>query len=124
MTAIDAEAAEVCAQRGHAGDPCGRCGHGARRERRPSECDHAARHEAFLDVTKFDDRPGEGLVEIRVRCADCGAPYRFVGVRAGVSLREPSVSVSATELRAPIQLATPGNEPFGDVFERTRGPRS
>lgn len=44
--------------------------------------------------------------DIRVRCAECGEPFRWVGVPAGLSARGPTCSVDETELRAPLRPAS------------------
>lgn len=43
--------------------------------------------------------------DISIVCADCGIPFRFLGLNAGNSHIEPRVSVDGTELRAPIEPA-------------------
>ena len=56
---------------------------------------HQCTHESFrvdakiarvLDVGKF-------VAEIQIRCQDCGEPFRFVGVPAGLSYAQPSCSI-------------------------------
>jgi hypothetical protein len=70
-------------------------------------------HERF----KCDARIGRlshedgGLVigytaDITVKCADCGLPFRFIGLAAGNHHSEPRVSIDGTELRAPLEPAT------------------
>ncbi len=44
--------------------------------------------------------------DVKVMCAECGLPFRFVGVAAGSSFAEPRVSIDGTELRAPLEPAT------------------
>lgn len=44
--------------------------------------------------------------DIRVRCADCDEPFRWIGVPAGLSPARPMVSVDETELRAPLRPAS------------------
>lgn len=44
--------------------------------------------------------------DITITCAQCGLPFRFVGIAAGNHHSEPRVSIDATELRAPIEPAT------------------
>lgn len=51
--------------------------------------------------------PVEGfMAEIRIGCADCGEPFRFIGVPAGLLAGQPCVSVDEMELRAPIRPAS------------------
>jgi hypothetical protein len=44
--------------------------------------------------------------DVTVNCAECGLPFRFIGVAAGSHYSEPRVSIDGTELRAPIEPAT------------------
>jgi hypothetical protein len=44
--------------------------------------------------------------EIRVNCRACGEPFRWTGVPAGLSPRQPMCSVDETELRAPLRPAS------------------
>jgi hypothetical protein len=54
-----------------------------------------------------EDGPVVGFsAEIRVRCADCDEPFRWTGVPAGHSPREPRCSFDETELRAPLRPAS------------------
>jgi hypothetical protein len=77
------------------------------------EPDRPCRHENFaadVAVNRIgEDDPGNttGLpnhysADIRVRCADCGEPFRWIGVPAGLSPAEPRSSADETELRAPL----------------------
>ena len=45
------------------------------------------------------------IAEIRIKCTDCGLPFRFLGLSAGSHSTEPRVSADALELRAPIEPA-------------------
>lgn len=44
--------------------------------------------------------------DITIKCSDCGQPFEFIGVPAGLSPFHPMVSADSTELRAPIKAAT------------------
>lgn len=73
----------------------------------------ACKHENFkasvrvARLSKVDDGPITGYsADVTVNCADCGLPFRFVGLNAGNSFVEPRVSVDGTELRAPLEPAT------------------
>lgn len=74
-------------------------------------CPHA-RFEASVDVNRIgeaetaDGLPGAYSADIRVRCADCGEQFRWIGPKAGLSPREPMVSADETELRAPLRPAS------------------
>lgn len=71
-----------------------------------NKCEH---HNFRVDakigrITKGEGGPVEWFcADIRIKCTDCDIPFEFVGVKAGLSPREPLASVDAQELRAPIQ---------------------
>ncbi|MEU1275292.1 hypothetical protein [Streptomyces sp. NPDC005799] len=44
--------------------------------------------------------------DIKVTCSDCNEPFRWTGVPAGSSPRQPMCSVDETELRAPLRPAS------------------
>lgn len=65
---------------------------------------------AAVNVGRLSEDEG-GVVtgftaDIRIKCAACGLPFRFVGLAAGNHHSEPRVSIDGTELRAPIEPAT------------------
>lgn len=54
-----------------------------------------------IGVAIFEDKPGNGSVEIKGHCIHCGAPLVFQGQR-GTGGSYPMASVDRTELRAPV----------------------
>ena len=44
--------------------------------------------------------------DIKIRCADCDEPFRFIGLQAGLMPNRPMVSVDESELHAPIRPAS------------------
>lgn len=72
-------------------------------------CDH---HNFFADVTvnRLEDA-GRFQADVRIRCKDCGTPFRFIGLPAGLDLNGAAVSVDGTEGRFAIapkgQVVTP-----------------
>ena len=79
--------------------------------------DRPCRHENFaadVAINRIgEDDPGNDTgmpnhysADISVRCSDCGEPFRWMGIRAGVSPSEPMCSVDETELHAPIRPAS------------------
>lgn len=44
--------------------------------------------------------------DIKINCRDCGEPFRWTGLRAGLSPAQPMCSLDETELRAPIRPAS------------------
>lgn len=93
-------------------DDCPACG--ARMRAAPADPDRACPHEDFQAVvgvdrlTASDDDPTvvAYAASVRVACAACGEPFRWVGVQAGQSPARPMCSVDETELRAPIRPAS------------------
>lgn len=53
-----------------------------------------------------DGMPRAYMADVRVVCADCGEPFRWVGLKAGVSFGRPTVSVDEAELHAPLRPAS------------------
>lgn len=75
--------------------------------------DRACPHENFKAgvfvkrLTDHGDGPVVGYTaDVRVQCADCGEPFRWIGCPAGVDPRRPAVSIDETELRAPLRPAS------------------
>jgi hypothetical protein len=58
--------------------------------------------EAHVDVNRMEDT-GRFAADVRVSCARCGEPFRFIGLESGVSHTRPMCSVDGIELRAPIE---------------------
>lgn len=72
-------------------------------------------HEQFgaeVDVHRLEDS-GKFIADVRVKCVQCDEPFRFVGLTAGISFDQPTVSIDETELHAPI-------EPEGEKRLQTR----
>lgn len=67
-------------------------------------CDHN-NFESFVAVNRLEDS-GRFQMDIRVRCRDCGMPFRFLGVPCGLDLNSARVSFDGTELRAAIGTDT------------------
>ena len=82
--------------------------------------DRACPHEdfaAFVDVGRIkasDDNPTivGYSAEVRIDCAHCGEPFRFIGMPAGVLPDRPACSVDEKEARLPIRPAS-GDPDFG-----------
>jgi hypothetical protein len=67
----------------------------------PADCEHPdfmanVRVGRMLDSGKF-------IAEIRVRCARCGEPFRFIGVPAGLAWDHPSCTIDGLMLQAPCE---------------------
>lgn len=75
----------------------------------------ACQHENFaceVDVARMPAVEGgpakRYMADVRVRCADCGQPFRFLGLPMGCDLSGASVSVNGQEARLAI---LPAGEP-------------
>lgn len=77
--------------------------------------DRACPHEDFtasVDVNRVgtgetaDGTPRAYMADITVACAHCGEPFRWVGVRAGLSFGRPMCSVDEKTLMAPMRPAS------------------
>jgi hypothetical protein len=66
----------------------------------PESCPHA-NMKANAEVTHLEDCPdGKSICALTVTCADCGEPFVFVGLPAGMSIiRGAYGSADATEAR-------------------------
>lgn len=62
---------------------------------------------ARVAVNRLEDT-GCFAADIRVRCAECEEPFRFLGLSPGVDFERPTVSIDGLELRCPIE---PQGEP-------------
>lgn len=58
------------------------------------------------EAETVDGLPRAYMADIRVECAHCGEPFRWVGVPAGLSFDRPMVSVDERELHAPLRPAS------------------
>lgn len=75
--------------------------------------DRPCPHENFtarVEVNRLkpsDEEPVDAYAaDVRISCSDCGEPFRFIGVQAGLRPDRPMCSVDETELRAPIRPAS------------------
>lgn len=75
-------------------------------------CEHK-NFDAEVDVTRLEDS-GRFQADVRIRCRDCGKPFRFIGLPAGLDLNGAATSVDATEGRFAIA-------PKGEVLSALDG---
>lgn len=61
---------------------------------------------ARLTACEGDAHPEAFTADIKAWCADCGEPFRWIGVQAGMHPGRPMCSVDETELRAPLRPAS------------------
>lgn len=75
-------------------------------------CDHK-NFIASVEVNRLDDI-SRFTADVRIQCVDCGTPFRFIGLPAGIDLNGASVSVDGTEARLAIA-------PKGEVLSEIEG---
>jgi hypothetical protein len=64
------------------------------------QCSHF-NFSALVKVNRLEDS-GRFCVDITIKCVDCGEPFRFLGLPAGLDLNGASVSADGTEARMAI----------------------
>lgn len=90
----------------------------------PTKCEHFnfKCSAAIGRLSKVEGGPITGYcADVRVNCAECGLPFRFIGIAAGNNPFEPRVSIDGTELRAPLEPAL--HEKFAPMASYTMPPR-
>ena len=85
------------------------------------ECKHGE-SEWQLNLTLFEDHPGFGSVDVRLRCQRCGAVARFLGTRVGAGGGAPTASLFGDEIRLPVAFDLPSEvwEAGGEVSAETQ----
>lgn len=84
----------------------------------PEDCPRE-NFDAHVAVHRLGDGAGtirNFMADITAQCSNCGTPFHFVGVPAGLSFRRPMVDVAATTMHAPIAPG-PAPLPSGLVIE-------
>ena len=72
---------------------------------------------ADVDVARITSDDGvvyRYSADVKVKCNDCGLPFRFVGLPVGLDFNSPTVNVDATEARLPLA-------PKGEVLSELEG---
>lgn len=69
---------------------------------RKINCKHNTNHNCFVDINYIQDKEAY-MADIKIFCAECGMPFEFVGVEAGMLFTKPMASADAQTLRAPIK---------------------
>lgn len=75
-----------------------------------SACEHRD-FVACVTVNRMENR-GLFAADVTVACAECGAPFRFLGLPGGLDLHGATVSVDQTEAR--LAIAPGAWEPVRD----------
>ena len=68
---------------------------------------------AEIDVNRLEDS-GQFQADVKIWCANCGLPFRFIGLPSGVDLNGAATSIDATEARLAIA-------PLGQVISVLEG---
>lgn len=74
-----------------------------------SDCEHHS-FAAEVDVARLEISK-RFMADIRIKCADCGKPMRFIGMPMGLDLNGCAVSPDGTEARLaihPVNEQVPG----------------
>lgn len=66
-----------------------------------AKCEHPD-FNVFADINRIIDI-GAFVADVRISCKDCGLPFEFIGVSAGLSYEKPMASVTAQEIHLPIK---------------------
>lgn len=87
----------------------------------------ACKHEDFaaeVDVQRLED-VGRFAADVRIKCAQCGEPFRFLGLPCGIDLNGASVDPTGTEAHLAIGTAETvanildGNCPVGFTVRKS-----
>ncbi len=66
----------------------------------PNNCKHLD-FACSVNVNRIEDI-GRFSADVKINCAQCGLPFRFIGLPAGVDLNGAAVSVDGEEARLAI----------------------
>lgn len=81
------------------------------------KCEHMI-FSANVNVVRMPDMEDGPIkryaADVRINCAECGIPFRFIGLPAGVDLNGAAVAIDATEARLAIA-------PKGEVISVLEG---
>lgn len=69
------------------------------------KCEHKD-FSAEVDVSRLEDT-GRFMADVRIKCADCGLPFRFIGLPCGVDVNGAAVNINGQEAHLSI---APHNE--------------
>ena len=85
-------------------------------------CEHK-NFECSVTVNRIEDI-GRFIADVRVECAECKTPFRFIGLPIGMDYNGACASVDGTEARLGIapkgEVITPLDGPGGFTVRRTQ----
>lgn len=64
-------------------------------------CAHRTSHTAEVGVAYLEDT-GRFSADVRIKCAECGLPFQFIGLPLGLNLNGAAMSVDGQEARIAI----------------------
>ena len=66
---------------------------------------------ANVEVARLEDS-GRFMADITIKCSECGEPFQFVGLEAGLNLNGATVSIDGLEARMAILPKSQVMSPF------------
>lgn len=92
-------------------------------KKKPEECQHEE-FGAHVEVNRLTPKEGAPVTsfcaEIKVRCAECGTDFEFIGAPGGFSYSHPTSNADFTQLTAPIR---PFTNSIHKTLEYEMGPK-
>lgn len=67
-------------------------------------CIHNKAHNVEARINYMEDT-GQYMADVSVRCADCGQPFRFLGLPLGLNMNGAAMNVDGLEARLAIMPA-------------------
>lgn len=80
-------------------------------------CEHED-FEANVNVARLENKEGSGMrfqADVTIKCTQCGLPFRFIGLPAGIDLEGACVSIDGTEARMAIAPKGEVRVPLNDT---------
>jgi hypothetical protein len=78
----------------------------------PAKCKHCA-FDCNVDINRLEDI-GRFVADVTIKCAECGVPFRFLGLPIGLDINSAMVSPDGTEARM-------GVAPRGESVPEAKG---
>ena len=84
---------------------------------RGATCRHM-NFKANVNVARLEDS-GRFMADVRITCTDCGLPFQFNGLPAGLATNGAAVSVDGLEARLSISPQGSVSSPLDNIVLRT-----
>jgi hypothetical protein len=78
------------------------------------DCAHTKTHTTTTEINHFADSGGY-MVEIGVKCGECGQPFRFLGLPLGLNLNGATISIDGLTARLAVAPANRSLHPLEGV---------